>query len=138
MIIIPKKSKILGRVPTKEDLEEGEIAINIANGGEKIYVKNAEGEVVLLGGSDLYTIIAETKEILEKHLVDSEAHQDIRESIKLDYTFSDSSVSVSPGTINGTDIILNELPMPSTYVEPQANDTISTAIGKIVKKLWNK
>lgn len=135
MIIIPKKSKILGRVPTTSDLEEGEIAINIADGGEKIYVKNAEGEVVLLGGSELYTLIAETKDIIESHLVDPVAHQDIRDSIKLDYTIGSTSISQAE-VLKGEDIKLGSLPMPSTYVQPDTNDTISSAIGKIVKKLW--
>ena len=50
MIILPKRSTIVNAVPKKDQLEIGEIAINLAD--EKLYVKNAEGEVVLLGGSE--------------------------------------------------------------------------------------
>ena len=82
MIIIPKKSKILGRVPTKDDLEMGEIAINIAAGGEKIYTKNADGEIVLLGGSETYTLIDSS---IAEHNTSSDAHSDIRDSITLTY-----------------------------------------------------
>lgn len=90
MIIIPKRSVLLGHVPTPDQLEEGEIAINIAGGGEKIYVKNAEGEIVLLGGSELFTLIKEARDHVDSsiaaHNSSSEAHSDIREAITLTYT----------------------------------------------------
>lgn len=95
MIIIPKRSVLLGHVPTPDQLEEGEIAINIAGGGEKIYVKNAKGEIVLLGGSELYTLIRETRDHVDSsvaaHNSSSEAHSDIREAITLTYSKNEES-----------------------------------------------
>ena len=92
MIIIPKKSKILGRVPTKDDLEMGEIAINIAAGGEKIYTKNADGEIVLLGGSETYTLIDSS---IAEHNTSSDAHSDIRDSITLTYANCESIMTLT-------------------------------------------
>lgn len=95
MIIIPKRSVLLGHVPTPDQLEEGEIAINIAGGGEKIYVKNAEGEIVLLGGSELFTLIKEARDHVDSsiaaHNSSSEAHSDIREAITLTYSKNEES-----------------------------------------------
>lgn len=95
MIIIPKRSVLLGHVPTPDQLEEGEIAINIAGGGEKIYVKNAEGEIVLLGGSELFTLIKEARDHVDSsvaaHNSSSEAHSDIREAITLTYSNNEES-----------------------------------------------
>jgi hypothetical protein len=94
MIIIPKRSVILGHVPTPEQLEEGEIAINIAGGGEKIYVKNADGEIVLIGGSELFTLIKEARDHVDSsiaaHNSSSEAHSDIRDAITLTYKKEES------------------------------------------------
>ncbi len=41
-----KKSKLLGKVPTKEVLVDGELAVNIAEGGEKIFLKNTASNIV--------------------------------------------------------------------------------------------
>ena len=81
MIIIPKRSILLGHEPTPDQLVEGEIAINIADGGEKIYVKNAEGKIVLLGGSELFTLIKEARDHVDSsiaaHNSSSEAHRQV-------------------------------------------------------------
>ncbi len=88
MIILPKRSTIVNAVPKKDQLEIGEIAINLAD--EKLYVKNAEGEVVLLGGSELYTLIAEARDYVDSslavHDASSDAHKSIRDSITLTYS----------------------------------------------------
>ena len=95
MIIIPKRSILLGHEPTPDQLVEGEIAINIADGGEKIYVKNAEGKIVLLGGSELFTLIKEARDHVDSsiaaHNSSSEAHSDIREAITLTYSKNEES-----------------------------------------------
>lgn len=99
MIIIPKRTTILGRIPTASDLEEGEIAINIADGGEKIYTKNAEGKIVLLGGSELYTLIAEARDHVDSSLAahnsSSTAHSDIREAITLTYSKNEENGDIT-------------------------------------------
>lgn len=193
MIIIPKRSIIFGHVPTPDQLEEGEIAINIAGGGEKIYVKNADGEVVLLGGSELFTLIKEARDHVDSsiaaHNSSSEAHSDIRDAIKLTYTkdnegtvslqdtktdevlypqtletevldssgvslnvnlgnirseidkrnlsYVSSEIGISdlPNNVDGTDIVLGDLPIPSVETEILESDTISTAIGKLYKMI---
>jgi hypothetical protein len=193
MIIIPKRSVILGHVPTPEQLEEGEIAINIAGGGEKIYVKNADGEIVLIGGSELFTLIKEARDHVDSsiaaHNSSSEAHSDIRDAIKLTYTkdnegtvslqdtktdevlypqtletevldssgvslnvnlgnirseidkrnlsYVSSEIGISdlPNNVDGTDIVLGDLPIPSVETEILESDTISTAIGKLYKMI---
>lgn len=193
MIIIPKRSVILGHVPTPEQLEEGEIAINIAGGGEKIYVKNADGEIVLIGGSELFTLIKEARDHVDSsiaaHNSSSEAHSDIRDAITLTYKKEESgdillqdaktgdtlhpqtletevldasgiSLDVNLGTIrseidkrnigytdsefteismpnvlDGTGLILGELPIPSEEVEISETDTISSAIGKLYRMI---
>lgn len=193
MIIIPKRSVLLGHVPTPDQLEEGEIAINIAGGGEKIYVKNAEGEIVLLGGSELFTLIKEARDHVDSsiaaHNSSSEAHSDIRDAITLTYskdeengditlqdaktgdtlypqtletevldssgvsldsnlniirneidlrnvTYSVSdSVANTPSNLDGTGLILGDLPIPSEETEILETDTISTAIGKLYKMI---
>lgn len=193
MIIIPKRSIIFGHVPTPDQLEEGEIAINIAGGGEKIYVKNADGEVVLLGGSELFTLIKEARDHVDSsiaaHNSSSEAHSDIRDAIKLTYTkdnegtvslqdtktdevlypqtletevldssgvslnvnlgnirgeidkrnlsyvSSETGISDLPNNVDGTDIVLGDLPIPSVETEILESDTISTAIGKLYKMI---
>lgn len=193
MIIIPKRSVLLGHVPTPDQLEEGEIAINIAGGGEKIYVKNAEGEIVLLGGSELFTLIKEARDHVDSsiaaHNSSSEAHSDIRDAITLTYskdeengdiTLQDSktgdtlypqtletevldsngvsldsnlniirneidlrnvtysvsdSVVNTPSNLDGTGLILGDLPIPSEETEILETDTISTAIGKLYKMI---
>lgn len=116
MIIIPKRSVLLGHVPTPDQLEEGEIAINIAGGGEKIYVKNAEGEIVLLGGSELFTLIKEARDHVDSsiaaHNSSSEAHSDIREAITLTYSKNEE---------NG-DIILQDAKTKDTLY-PQTLET---------------
>lgn len=193
MIIIPKRSVLLGHVPTPDQLEEGEIAINIAGGGEKIYVKNAEGEIVLLGGSELFTLIKEARDHVDSsiaaHNSSSEAHSDIRDAITLTYskdeensditlqdaktgdtlypqtletevldsngvsldsnlniirneidlrnvTYSVSDfVANTPSNLDGTGLILGDLPIPSEETEILETDTISTAIGKLYKMI---
>lgn len=45
--IIPLYSEVLERVPTVEQVDIGEIAVNIAD--RKIYTKNTAGEIVILG-----------------------------------------------------------------------------------------
>ena len=193
MIIIPKRSIVLGHVPTPDQLKEGEIAINIADGGEKIYVKNAEGEIVLLGGSELYTLIKEARDSVDSgiaaHNSSSEAHSDIRDAIKLTYTkdedgtisiqdrktsevlypqtlesevldnsgvsldvnlgtirneidkrtlsYISSEIGISdlPNNVDGTSLILGDLPIPSEETEILESDTISTAIGKLYKMI---
>lgn len=99
MIIIPKRSVLLGHVPTPDQLEEGEIAINIAGGGEKIYVKNAEGEIVLLGGSELFTLIKEARDHVDSsiaaHNSSSEAHSDIRDAITLTYSKDEENSDIT-------------------------------------------
>ena len=193
MIIIPKRSVLLGHVPTPDQLEEGEIAINIAGGGEKIYVKNAEGEIVLLGGSELFTLIKEARDHVDSsiaaHNSSFEAHSDIRDAITLTYskdeendditlqdaktgdtlypqtletevldsngvsldsnlniirneidlrnvTYSVSdSVANTPSNLDGTGLILGDLPIPSEETEILETDTISTAIGKLYKMI---
>jgi hypothetical protein len=89
---------VLDHVPTPEQLQEGEIAINIADGGEKIYVKNAAGEVVLLGGSELYTLIAETRDFvgssIATHNSSNTAHSDIRDAITLTYSENEETGDV--------------------------------------------
>ena len=193
MIIIPKRSVILGHVPTPEQLEEGEIAINIAGGGEKIYVKNADGEIVLIGGSELFTLIQEARDHVDSsiaaHNSSSEAHSDIRDAITLTYKKEESgdillqdaktgdtlhpqtletevldasgiSLDVNLGTIrgeidkrnigytdsefteismpnvlDGTGLVLGELPIPSEEVEISETDTISSAIGKLYRMI---
>lgn len=193
MIIIPKRSTVMNHVPTPEQLQEGEIAINIAKDGEKIYVKNAAGEIVLLGGSELYTIIAETRDFvgssIATHNSSTSAHSDIREAIKVTYTkdettgevslkdtksleelnpktleevvYDDKGISLSTnldnirteigkrnicytlsddkpdvsGKLDGTNIILGEIPEPSVVSDILDTDTISTAIGKLVKMI---
>lgn len=88
MIIIPKRSITVGSVPTADQLQVGEIAINLAD--EKLYVKNSAGEVVLLGGSELYTLIAEARDHVDSSLAahdsSSNAHSDIRDAITLTYS----------------------------------------------------
>lgn len=112
MIIIPKRSKLLNRVPTPDQLEEGEIAINIAGGGEKIYVKNADGEIVLIGGSELFTLIQETRDYVDSsiaaHDSSSEAHSDIRNAITLTYKKEEN------GDILLQDAKTNEVLRPQT------------------------
>lgn len=192
MIIIPKRSVLLGHVPTPDQLQEGEIAINIAGGGEKIYVKNADGEIVLLGGSELFTLIKEARDHVDSSLAahnsSSEAHSDIRDAIKLTYSKDGSgnislqdtktsetlypqtletevldgsgvSLDVNLGTIrteidkrninyttsetvdlpesvvDGTSLVLGELPIPSVETDILESDTISTAIGKLYKMI---
>jgi hypothetical protein len=192
MIIIPKRSVLLGHVPTPDQLQEGEIAINIAGGGEKIYVKNADGEIVLLGGSELFTLIKEARDHVDSSLAahnsSSEAHSDIRDAIKLTYSKDNSgnislqdtktsetlypqtletevldgsgvSLDVNLGTIrteidkrninyttsetvdlpesvvDGTSLVLGELPIPSVETDILESDTISTAIGKLYKMI---
>ena len=116
MIIIPKRSVLLGHVPTPDQLEEGEIAINIASGGEKIYVKNTEGEIVLLGGSELYTLIREARDHVDSSVADhnssSEAHSDIRDAITLTYSKDEES----------GDIILQDVKTKDTLY-PQTLET---------------
>jgi hypothetical protein len=46
--IIPKRSSVEGRVPTTDDLDVGELAVNLADA--KIYSKNAGGTVIELAG----------------------------------------------------------------------------------------
>lgn len=93
MIIIPKRSLTVNAIPLPEQLEVGEIAINLAD--EKLYVKNAEGNVVLLGGSELYTLIAQERDYVDSsfaaHNSSSEAHSDIREAITLTYSKNEES-----------------------------------------------
>ena len=116
MIIIPKRSILLGHEPTPDQLVEGEIAINIADGGEKIYVKNAEGEIVLLGGSELYTLIREARDHVDSSVADhnssSEAHSDIRDAITLTYSKDEES----------GDIILQDVKTKDTLY-PQTLET---------------
>lgn len=45
VVIKPKRTDVLGRVPSTEDLEVGEIAMNIAPGSEGLFVKNSSGEI---------------------------------------------------------------------------------------------
>lgn len=64
VIIKPKRSLDPSRNPGSEDLEIGEIALNIAPGSEALFVKNTSGEVKNLTGSSLrYTKIKETSEL---------------------------------------------------------------------------
>lgn len=99
MIIIPKRSILLGHEPTPDQLVEGEIAINIADGGEKIYVKNAEGKIVLLGGSELFTLIKEARDHVDSsiaaHNSSPESHSDIRDAITLTYSKNEESDEVT-------------------------------------------
>ena len=193
MIIIPKRSIVFGHVPTPDQLQEGEIAINIAGGGEKIYVKNADGEIVLLGGSELFTLIKEARDHVDSSLAahnsSSDAHSDIRDAIKLTYTkeesgttllqdtktgdtihpqtletevldesgvsldvnlsnirteidkrnfyYTESETGVSdlPNNVDGTSLVLGDLPIPTEETEILETDTISTAIGKLYKMI---
>ena len=193
MIIIPKRSIVFGHVPTPDQLQEGEIAINIAGGGEKIYVKNADGEIVLLGGSELFTLIKEARDHVDSSLAahnsSSDAHSDIRDAIKLTYTkeesgttllqdtktgdtihpqtletevldesgvsldvnlsnirteidkrnfyYTESETGVSdlPNNVDGTSLVLADLPIPTEETEILETDTISTAIGKLYKMI---
>ena len=193
MIIIPKRSIVFGHVPTPDQLQEGEIAINIAGGGEKIYVKNADGEIVLLGGSELFTLIKEARDHVDSSLAahnsSSDAHSDIRDAIKLSYTeeengtillqdsktgetihpqtletevldksgtsldvnlsnirteidkrnfyYTESETGVSdlPNNVDGTSLVLGDLPIPTQETEILETDTISTAIGKLYKMI---
>ena len=109
MIIIPKRSILLGHEPTPDQLVEGEIAINIADGGEKIYVKNAEGKIVLLGGSELFTLIKEARDHVDSsiaaHNSSSEAHSDIREAITLTYSKDEESGDVTLQSTKTGDIL---------------------------------
>ena len=97
MIIIPKRSITVGAVPTADQLQVGEIAINLAD--EKLYVKNSAGEVVLLGGSELYTLIAEARDHVDSSLAahdsSSTAHSDIRDAITLTYSKEEESGKIS-------------------------------------------
>ena len=109
MIIIPKRTTILGRIPTASDLEEGEIAINIADGGEKIYTKNAEGKIVLLGGSELYTLIKEARDHVDSsisiHNSSSTAHSDIREAITLTYSKNEENGDVLLKSVKSDEVL---------------------------------
>lgn len=109
MIIIPKRSILLGHEPTPDQLVEGEIAINIADGGEKIYVKNAEGKIVLLGGSELFTLIKEARDHVDSsiaaHNSSFEAHSDIREAITLTYSKDEESGDVTLQSTKTGDIL---------------------------------
>lgn len=109
MIIIPKRTTILGRIPTASDLEEGEIAINIADGGEKIYTKNAEGKIVLLGGSELYTLIKEARDHVDSsisiHNSSSTAHSDIREAITLTYSKNEENGDVLLKSVKSNEVL---------------------------------
>ena len=120
MIIIPKRSIILGHVPTPDQLEQGEIAINIAGGGEKIYVKNANGEIVLIGGSELFTLIQETRDYVDSsvdaHDSSSKAHSDIRDAITLTYKKEEN------GDILLQDAKTNDILHPQT-LETEVLDT---------------
>ena len=51
-----KHSKVVGRVPTSGDLVDGELAVSLAD--EKIYMKNAGGDVVQVAGDGTYVKIA--------------------------------------------------------------------------------
>ena len=109
MIIIPKRTTILGRIPTATDLEEGEIAINIADGGEKIYTKNAEGKIVLLGGSELYTLIKEARDHVDSSLTahnsSSTAHSDIREAITLTFTKNEENGDILLKSVKSDEVL---------------------------------
>lgn len=192
MIIIPKRSITVGAIPTADQLQVGEIAINLAD--EKLYVKNSAGEVVLLGGSELYTLIAEARDhvdsVITAHNSSSEAHNDIRDAITLTYSkeeengnislqdaktsevlypqtletevldekgisldvnlsgiredierrnisFTDSDITEIPENtvIDGTSLILGDLPIPSEESEILKTDTIATAFGKLIKMI---
>lgn len=192
MIIIPKRSITVGAIPTADQLQVGEIAINLAD--EKLYVKNSAGEVVLLGGSELYTLIAEARDhvdsVITAHNSSSEAHSDIRDAITLTYSkeeengnislqdaktsevlypqtletevldekgisldvnlsgiredierrnisFTDSDITEIPENIviDGTSLILGDLPIPSEESEILKTDTIATAFGKLIKMI---
>jgi len=49
-IIKPKRSSIVGKVPTANDMEVGEIALNMADG--ILYFKNNLNEVKPIGGAN--------------------------------------------------------------------------------------
>jgi hypothetical protein len=51
--IVLKKSSIEGKIPIPSDLDFGEIALNYADG--KLYYKNTNGSVALLGGDGAAT-----------------------------------------------------------------------------------
>lgn len=53
MATLPNKllrSSVSGKVPTPEQLEYGQLAVNFAAGEEKLFLKNSEDEVVSIGG----------------------------------------------------------------------------------------
>jgi hypothetical protein len=133
MIIIPKRSVILGHVPTPEQLEEGEIAINIADGGEKIYVKNAEGKIVLLGGSELYTLIKEARDHVDSSLTAHNssltAHSDIREAITLTYTKNEENGDVLLKSVKSDEVLYPQT--LETEVLDEQGISLDTNLGKI-------
>ena len=126
MIIIPKRSILLGHEPTPDQLVEGEIAINIADGGEKIYVKNAEGKIVLLGGSELFTLIKEARDHVDSsiaaHNSSSESHSDIRNAITLTYSKNEESGEVTLQSAKTGDIL-----HPQT-LETEVLDSMGTSL----------
>lgn len=124
MIILPKRSTIVNAVPKKDQLEIGEIAINLAD--EKLYVKNAEGEVVLLGGSELYTLIAEARDYVDSslavHDASSDAHKSIRDSITLTYSKDEET-----GDVQLKSTKTNEVLYPQT-LETEVLDAQGTSL----------
>ena len=44
--IINKRSSVLNKVPSTDTLDYGEIAINYAESGETIFIKNSNDEIV--------------------------------------------------------------------------------------------
>lgn len=45
----PKKSSVSGKIPSPDQLDIGELAINVAKGSEGLYTKNSNNEIVELG-----------------------------------------------------------------------------------------
>lgn len=41
-----KKSTVAGKIPSSDVLVDGELAVNIAEGGEKIFLRNTKPEIV--------------------------------------------------------------------------------------------
>lgn len=66
-VIKLKRSSVADSVPSTNVLEEGEIAVNLAEGKEKIFIKNSNQNVVtLIDRSEIADIKTQLQTIIER------------------------------------------------------------------------
>lgn len=137
--LLNKKSNVLGKIPTQEQLDYGELAINYNSENPKIYIKDSSNNIVhferLISGKTIKTING-------KNLIGS---GDIvisgGESVDIDLSIESCTYEYLVELINNSSLIPNKLYRITDYVTTTVQENTQSANHQfdiIVKALSNK